>query len=175
MIKFSDFLSENTLLDTIKKEVSNFSEDELEEFGEYLYDTYFSYEDELEDYEDDYSEQESQYEDAVSIDEINELLDMMSSEDLGLVATDIEFEDVVDEAVSRRMDSKSYNRKRKFMKKSSAQMRKEKAYRMAYNRKNKLKAKRYYKQNKGKIKSYQKDYKAKVKAGRHRKKLRKKA
>jgi hypothetical protein len=175
MIKFSEFLlNEKDFLQDIEVELNSMSQKEINQFGEYLYDEYFDYgiEDESES-EEDYEDM-SDYE-MIDKEEIMELLSSMSPEELEEISSDLQFDpDEIFEGVSMRQTKRNQNR-RKFMKKSAAQMRKEKQARIKYNRKNKQKRKSYYKKNKNKIKSYQKSYNDNVKTGRHKKKVRKRA
>jgi len=85
-----------------------------------------------------------------------------------------EEDDELEEGVSRRMKTKSFNRKnRKYMSKTKSNLRKEKAKRRKENRKSKAKRKRYYKINKKKISAYQKSRNTAIKKGKHKTKVRK--
>jgi hypothetical protein len=174
MIKFSDFLLESTdIIELIKDKMKTMSADEIDEFGEYLYDDYFEY-DEIEDYEQENTEDIE--EEPIDVDEVLYILSFFSRYELKYVLDMLEDDDFIDEAVSVRMKASNVNKnKKKFMKKSSSQMRKEQAQRKASNKKNKQKRKQYYKKNKSKIQRYQADYNKKVKSGQHKKKVRKRA
>lgn len=82
----------------------------------------------------------------------------------------------LEEGVTRRMIVKNMNRKkRKFMAKTKADMRRTVAQRKKENRLNRAGRKRYYRANKQKIASYQATRKVAMSKGKHIKKLRKNA
>lgn len=82
----------------------------------------------------------------------------------------------IEEGVKGMFTSLNFNRKkRKFMKKSKATLRKEKVVRARKNRETRAKRKSYYRQNKSKLLRYTKMYRTAVKKGMHSKKLRRRS
>jgi len=87
-----------------------------------------------------------------------------------------ESDEDLEERVARRMSMKSMNKKkRKFMGKSKADLRKTKAARKKAARANRSSRKRYQRANKQKIAAYQKSRSAAISKGKHKVKLRRKA
>jgi hypothetical protein len=171
MIKFSEYLlNGSSLIQSIENELDTMSVEDINNFGEYLYDEYFDFENPVEDDEEEYENI-----DLIDKEEIIDLLNNMNDEELNDIYIDISFEmSDITEAPSQRMKTTNLNKKkRKFMKKTSAQLRREKIARVKSNRKNKSKRKQYYKKNKSKISKYKKDYNKNVKSGKHTKKTRK--
>ena len=191
MIKFKQFLNEEKENEAKKKIfeiVDAMTSDEKFEFGYWLQDTFFTDEEgediDVDDIEDEF--------DIVhfSTEFIKEMIDELPSEiypDLlaDLEETEEEYEDEedyeddedyeseMDESVSRIMKVQNVNRKkRKFMTKSKAQLRREVSKRKKENRLNMSKRRRYYKANKQKILNYQKSRKGFMEKGSHFKKLR---
>lgn len=194
MIKFKQFLNEEKENEAKKKIfeiVDAMTSDEKFEFGFWLQDTFFTDEEgddiDVDDIEDEF--------DIVhfSTEFIKEMIDELPSEiypdllaDLELSDSDYEddededdeeeedYEDEeMDESVGRVMKVQNVNRKkRKFMTKSKAQLRREVAKRKKENRLNMSKRRRFYKANKQKILSYQKSRKGFMEKGSHFKKLR---
>jgi len=155
MLNFKEYLKENDLLSSINDNLDELSSEEISEFGEYLYDTYFSFEEEEEKI-------------TVTIDELKEIIEELGveyySEILNALSVDMELE----EGVSRIMKKSNQNRKkRKFMKNSKAQLRKTKSVRKKLNRQSRSKRKRYGRANKAKKASYQKSRSAAIKKGKH--------
>lgn len=172
-MKFKNFMLESTK-DNISAILSDMSPEEINEFGEWLYDEYLGYsEDNTESEEDDTAED-------ITIDEINELLADLDDDDLAYILTmleDEEFsEEELDEGVSRTLKAKNRNRTaRKKFQKSKSDLRKDKTKRKKANRMNKASRKRYYRANKSKIKSYAKSRRKAISAGKHKVKIRRKA
>lgn len=79
----------------------------------------------------------------------------------------------MNEAVSRRMKTQDFNRKkRKFMQVSKSELRQTRSKRRKEARKSRSKRKRYYKANKQKIAAYQKSRRDAIKKGKHKVKKR---
>ena len=193
MGKFKDFLSEQSeddivvdldtlssveLLKIINDELSQMDEEEINLFGYVLYNEFF----------DDEETAEDDYEDFTLVDvqamiaelgaefyaDIADLLlpDEESDDEEEDDEEDIDEEDI-DEAVGRIMKRKNMNRKkRKFFKKTKAELRKGLAARRKANRLNKAKRKKYFRVNKKRIAMYQKSRATAIKKGRHIKKVR---
>jgi len=196
MGSFKTFLQENSDdtkniasdddLAQIQKIINTMEPDELDEFGEFLYDEFF-------DKDEDGDADEMFFGADDIMDMINDLgpemfpdiLDMLSEvpddNDLENDDGEIPDEDVnaqefngVSERVSRIMLSKNRNRKkRKYMTISKAKFKQTVSARKRKNRLNKNKVKRYYRANKAKIKAYQKSRALAIKSGKHIVKLRK--
>ena len=172
MGSFKDFLNENeSLLQDIYAVLDELGLDEIAEFGEFLYNEFF-------DGDWDYSDEESEDAD-FCIDEVKEMIAElgpdMYSDILDLLQPDeLDLDDDLDEAVSRRMKTSDMNKnKRKYMNLSKSKYRQGKAERKKAARKNKAAAKRYYRANKKKIQAYQKSRSAAIKSGKHKVKVRK--
>ena len=197
MIKFKQFLNEEKENEAKKKIfeiVDAMTSDEKFEFGYWLQDTFFT-DDEGDDIDIDDIEDEF---DIVhfSTEFIKEMIDELPSEIYPDILADLEeteedyeddeseedyeddeseedYEDEMDESVSRIMKVQNVNRKkRKFMAKSKAQLRREVSKRKKENRLNRNKRRRFYKANKQKILNYQKSRKGFMEKGSHFKKLR---
>lgn len=178
---FKEFLSESSegceydeettdLKMQIEIELSELSDEELDEFGSVLHGEFFD----EDDFEDDvYTREDIE----VMIAELGEeffedILDMLEEIEI----EDEEMDEEMDEAVSRRMKSQNRNRKkRKFMQTSRAELRRTKQKRKIQARKTKQARKRYYRANKNKIKNYQKSRAEAIKKGTHKVKVRRKA
>lgn len=155
----------NTLIDTINQLTIT----ELQDFAEYILETFYDVEDEI-DFVTSF-EVKSMIYDILENCEEEEVLDIIN-----LLLDDLSYPAELDESVSRRMLPSHLNHKRrKFMKKSKATLRREKVKRMRFNRKNRVKRKKYYRINKSKIKAYQKSRRAMIKKGRHIVKLRRRS
>lgn len=145
-------------------------EDEIDEFGVVLYETFF--EDDPETELDDAPD----FFEASDVDEMIQELGPEVYEDVLDLLEEIEDDsepEEANEAVSRRLSSKDRNRKkRKFMAKSKADLRKTKAKRKQNARKNRQSRKKYYRKNKQKIKAYQKSRRDAIKKGKHKVKKR---
>ena len=102
----------------------------------------------------------------LDIDELEEVYDWLGYED---------DTDEVDEGVGTFTSKNVNTKKRKFYKKTYADLRKTKQKRKKLNRLNKQKRRAYYKRNKQKIKRYQKRRNKFIAIGRHKVKIRKKA
>lgn len=149
----------------IEIELSELSDEELDEFGSVLHGEFF---DEDDDFGDDVYTRED-------IDVMIAELGEEFFEDILDMLEEIEDEEL-DEAVSRRMKSQNRNRKkRKFMQTSRAELRRTKQKRKIQARKTKQARKRYYRANKNKIKNYQKSRAEAIKKGTHKVKVRRKA
>lgn len=166
------FLKVNTLLDT----VNQLTNQEVDEFGWYLNSTFFDQNhNENEDEQENYSKIDIRkmlvavLSECTTLEEAENIIDNLI-DDLSYPVEDIS------ESVSRRMLPSHLNHKRrKFMKKSRAVLRREKTKRKRLNRLTRMKRKRYYKANKLKIKAYQKSRRSMIKRGRHIVKLRRRA
>lgn len=166
-----DTLSSEELLQIINDELALMDEDEISEFGYVLYNEFF----------DDEETEEDDYED-FSIEDVQAMIAELGAEfyidvaDLLLPEEDDEEseDDDVNEVVGRIMKRKKMNRKkRKFFKKTKADLRKGLSARRKANRLNKAKRKKYFRINKKRIQSYQKSRATAIKKGRHIKKVRK--
>ena len=171
MGKFKDFLLEEaeSALSEINAILSGLNEEEVDELGWVLCDEFFDIEDK--DPEEFYTLEDVQgMIAALGSDMYEYVLNLLSEED-----NDGD-EDDMDERVSRIMKNSNKNRKkRKFMGKSKAELRKTAAVRKRNNRATKAKRKRNYHANKVKIKAYQKSRSAAIKKVTHKVKLRQNA
>jgi hypothetical protein len=165
------------LLQSINDELAEMDEDEIYAFAYVLY--YEFFEDEA-NTEDDYVDFDIEDVKAM-IAEIGPeyydvILDLLlpDEEEDGFDWDSVDIDDEeMDEAVSRVMKRKNFNRKkRRFFKKTKAELRKGLAKRRKQNRLTKTKKKRYFRANKVKIKLYKKSRSAAIKKGRHIKKVR---
>jgi len=172
MSRFKDFLmNEEDDLTKINAILDELDDEEINDFGSYIYDEFFGEDDEdFDDLGDEFAIEDIQ-------NMIAELGKEMWPEILDLLDDDLETdEDDIEEGVSRRMKVSKMNRKkRKFMKKSHATLRKSKAKRKRKNRATKASRKRNYRANKKKIAQYQKSRQVAIKKGKHKVKLRRKA
>lgn len=156
------------ILDMINKELSEMDEDEIEEFGYVLYYEFF---DDEETDADDYSDF-TLADVQLMIDELGE---EMYEEILDLL-DELDEDEELDEAVSRRLKTGNRNRKkRKFMSTSKAELRRGKQKRKIQLRRTKQDRKRYYRKNKNKIKQYQQSRADAIKKGTHKVKVRRKS
>jgi len=187
MGSFKAFLNEDEdLLKMINHELLELDADEVDMLGHVIFDEFFDEDNETSD-------------DFFTIDDVNDmvlkldasvypyildLLDVVEDPDETPVSQqqspDVNEDELseaeLDEAVSRRMTNKTFNRsKRKFMTNSKADLRKTKAQRKKANRENRSKRKRYFNANKVKISSYQKSRSAAINKGKHKIKIRRKA
>lgn len=177
-----DYLSDSQLLALINGELADLSEDEIFAFAYVLYYEFFEDEDNPDDNYEDFN-----------IDDVKEMiatlgpeyyvdiLDLLlpDEEEDGFDWDSIELDDEsgeseeMDEAVGRVMKRKNFNRKkRKFFKKTKADLRKGLSARRKANRKNMSKRKKFYRINKKRLASYQKSRATAVKKGRHMVKVR---
>ena len=191
MGSFKNFIQESEdLLSIIYKLLDNLTEEEIDEFGYFLYTEFFE-DDPKEDEEDDLFTLDDvkimiknlgteMYEDIIyfltpeefDIEDGTYYIELDDIDDV----KDIYSDNSVDEGVSRILIAKNYNRKkRKFMKLSKAALRKTVAIRKRKARKTLAKRKRYYRANKSKIASYQKSRARAMIKGKHFKKLRKRS
>lgn len=193
MGKFKTFLNEQetegvvTLAD-IKAMLAELTEDEIDELGAYLFTEFFdSEEDSIEDFYFSTADVISMIEDLGEemYEEIYDMLDIPEhgEEDEDVVDFDthhadgeIDNDDQTNEGVSRVLQTKNINRKkRKFMKKSLTQLRKEAPARRIEMRKTFSKRKRYMRANSTKLAAYKKMRGNLVKGGKHHVKLRKRS
>lgn len=167
---FKDYLNsikENDLLQQIKDVLIELSEEEMDEFGWYLYSEFF-------DCDEDCDEDEFTIDDIMSM--LSEIDEDIYEDILDMLEVD-EFDDSdeMSEAISRRMNISNMNRKkRKFMSISKTKLRQQQAARKRANRSNRVARKRYYRANKQKIAAYQKSRAAAIKTGKHKVKIRRK-
>ena len=166
MGSFRNYLFEN---EDVKQQITDIintlSEDELDEFGYVLFYEFF----------DNEETDEDNYE-SFDLDDVVEMLDALDNnvldDVLDLLSDDFE----MDESVTVRMKTKSFNKKKKkYMATSKAQLRRTKAARKKKARLTKGKKKRYYKANKAKISKYQKSRSKAIKSGKHVAKVRRNA
>jgi len=186
MGKFKTFITEqedeNTVtLDDIKEELEELSEEEIDELGVYLFTGFFdSDEDKIEDFYFNINDVISMIED-LGEEMYEYIYDMLSipvySDDEDDEDEDeIEIDNHTNEGVSRIMQTKNINRKkRKFMKKSLSQLRKEAPARKIELRKTFAKRKRYMRANTTKLAAYRKMRGTLIKRGKHNIKMRKKS
>jgi len=179
MKSFKAFLLEHTnVLNQINDIIAELSDEELNEFGDYLFDEYF--EDETDNTEESDMDSEDEFEE-FDIAEIKDMLNLLEPELLQYVLDDLQYldndsEDYVHEGVSRVFKKSNANKKkRSFMANTKSDLRKSKALRKRANRTNKASRKRYYRANKQKIKTYQKGRADAIKKGTHHVKLRRTA
>lgn len=173
MGQFKQYLRENEdLLQKINDELAEMDEDEIDEFGYVLYAEFFD-EDEPTEEMDFFSIEDIQDMIAeLGPDFYEDILDMIEDED----EDEDEEDEEMDEGVSRMMKAGNKNRKkRKFMSKSAAELRRTKAARKKDNRANRAERKKYYRANKAKIAAYQKSRASAIAKGSHKVKLRRKA
>ena len=171
-----DTLSSVELLQIINDELSQMDEEEINLFGYVLYNEFF---DDAETAEDDYED--------FTIEDVQAMIAELGAEFYADIADlllpdeesddeemdDDEETDGIDEAVARVMKRKNMNRKkRKFFKKTKAELRKGLAARRKANRLNKAKRKKYFRVNKKRIELYKKSRATAIKKGRHIKKVR---
>ena len=178
MGKFKEFLSEENTeitIEDIKSFLDDLNDEDIDSLGAVIFDEFFSSE---EDTSDDLTFDTNDVLDMVKQlgkDMYEYILDLIMPDDQE--TDDIEDEDEeMDENVSRAMQTKNINRKkRKFMRKSIAQLRKEAPKRKIENRKTFAKRKRYARANAAKIAQYKKSREKFIKKGVHHVKLRKKS
>lgn len=167
------YLKLNMLLDT----VNQLTYDELEDFGYYLYETFFENTEESDGELPEFTSYEVKrmirevIDSCEDYDEANDIIQNLL-DDLSYSCED---DDVVESVTRRMLPSHLNHRRRKFMKKSKSKLRVEKAKRKRFNRRNRMKRKRYYRANKMKIKSYQKSRREMIKRGRHIVKIRRRS
>lgn len=185
MGSFKNFLNEQedeNLFKEIHDIVATLGEDELNEFGYYLYSEFFD--------EEEGEEEETPEDDEFTIDDVMEMIAELGPEFYGEILDMLDFEEDdieshhggedidndIQEGVSRIMRQKNFNRKkRKFMSNTKADMRRTKAKRKMAARQNRAKRKRYYRANKKKISAYQKSRNTAISKGKHKVKLRRPA
>lgn len=196
---FYDFLNERAetnkeLESEIFTLLDDLSDEEIDALGFYLDDEFFAGSDSEDDT--DLSDEDEDFKDWYELSDVKEMITALIEldSDLADVVKDIingdddelELDDLVDgrssddeeldEGVSRRIKTKNLNRKkRKFVSKSVAQLRREKQERRKKTRQNKQKTKRYYRANKAKIKSYQKSRNDAIEKGKHNVKMRRRS
>jgi|SaaInl8_200m_RNA_FD_contig_31_1233686_length_2218_multi_7_in_0_out_0_3 hypothetical protein len=188
MAAFKAYLKENeSMRAEIEEILYSLSPEELHEFGEYLFDNFFgeteTASDEPEPEESSPTEEEP--EEDITFDQVQQAIEALGEDMLPYILDLLSDEEVLEgdgdeievvEGVSRIMKKSNVNRKKKlFMGKSAATLRKEKPGRKKEMRKNKSKRRRYAKANKSKIAAYQKSRSALIKKGAHKVKLRKKS
>lgn len=176
-----DFLSDAQLLELINSELDDMDEDEIFAFAYVLYYEFFEDEDNPDDNYDDFDIEDVKEMIAIlGPDYYVDVLDLLlpDEEEDGFDWNSIDIgddteEEAVGEAVGRIMKRKNFNRKkRKFFKKTKADLRKGLSARRKANRLNKSKRKKFYRINKKRIASYQKSRATAIKKGRHMKKVR---
>lgn len=181
-MKFSTYIVEG-VKENIITILNTMTDDEIQEFGEWLYDDFLGYADEESEEEIELEESE----DRITKEEIIELLGEFSMDELQFILDmlgDVEEEEDsedyhdhnnpnIEEGVSRRMAAKDRNlRRRKKFQNSKADMRRTKVARKKAARMEKASRKKYYRANKVKKKAYNKSYRAAVASGKHKKKIR---
>lgn len=174
--KFSTYLLESEdFLEKIKVELNSMSADEVDEFGNYIFDFYIGgFEDDETEEEIEPSEPSETYE-LITVEEIVEIIKSFPVEVLSDVyddlTYDVEDDETIDETVKRHLVTNK--NRRKFMGKDRTDLRREATARRLKNRLNKSERKLYYKKNKANIIAYHREYYRKLKAGKHFKKIRK--
>lgn len=175
-MKFKQFLLEGSKEDIITI-LSDMSEDDFKAFTDWLFNDFFGEGDEIDvDIESD---------EPITIEEITEILDDMSSEELDFILmvlseSDDEDEDEeeseddeMSEAMGRIMKAANRNKKkRKKFTHSKAWLRRTKAKRKQQARMNRAERKKYYRANKVRASAYMKSYRSAVGSGKHFKKIR---
>jgi hypothetical protein len=170
-----DSLSSEELFQIINDELSQMDEEEINLFGYVLYNEFFDDADTEEDDYDDFTLEDVQAMIAeLGVEFYVDIADLLlPDEDSDDEESDDEIYDGVDEAVSRVMKRKNMNRKkRKFFKKTKAELRKGLAARRKANRLNKAKRRKYFRVNKKRIEMYKKSRATAIRKGRHIKKVR---
>lgn len=178
--KFSAFLLESDdLLANIKTELATMSPNEVDDFGNYLYDAYLDgFEDEeIEAVELDNDPSDDETYEMFTVDEIMDILSSFPVEMLSDVYDDLSYseDDFEEGEIVEMVHKKAHSNKnrRKFMGKDKSDLRRERTVRKLHNRMTKSERRLYYKKNRVNILAYHRDYYRKVKAGKHFKKLRK--
>ena len=192
---FKKFLKENEdTLQQIYDILGDLSDEELNEFGEVLYNEFLD------------SDEEFDEEDFYDIDDVKDMVKELSPESYDDILDLLEVEEFegagasfdgyeetdgkeyrssdvyegddsesVDERVARIMKNKDRNKKkRKFQKKTVSQLRRGKSQRKVQARKDKPKKKKYFRKNKVKIKAYKASRSKAIKSGKHHVKIRRK-
>lgn len=173
-------VTSNVTFDDIVEILETMTEDEIDDFGFYLYTEFFASDDED---EDDLASLYFTIDDVKSmIVELGEdfyqtIYDLLQPEDDEESDDEDDYEDEDDdevfESVSRRMDVSNMNKSpRKYMKLSLAKFRQLAQERKRKNRETKQYRKRYYRANRAKILAYMKSYRQAVKSGKHKPKKR---
>lgn len=174
-------LDNDSLYMEIQNILEHMSDDEIDEFGAFLAVEFFDTPEE--EVEDVYFELDNVLEmiNDLGSESYNFLLDLLlpeefpTSDDDETEYVEIDGDYELDEAVSRVMKVTKLNKKkRKFFKKSAAELRKERAERVKKNRLTKASRRAYRRANISKLKAYQKSRKTFVKKGRHFVKIRRK-
>lgn len=167
MKKFSEFFESRDAEDTLDRILTimdTMSEEDIDEFGTVLYSEFFD-------------EDEEDFGDVFTVDDVDTMIHELGPEMYDIILDLLEEleeeDDELEEAVSRRMQPGSYNRKkRKYMSISRSQHRQTKAERRRKARQTKQARKRYYRANKKKIAMYQKSRNDAIKKGKHKVKVR---
>ena len=179
MGQFKEFIIENEdNTQRIFDILDEMPDEEIDEFGYYLYSEFF----------DSDNDEESSFDisdikcmidelnsgfledilDMLSIDNIEDQADTLDAEEFHDVDPDEQDAEDTNEAVGRRLLKKNVNRKkRKFMKNSKADMRRTKSKRKKDARLNKASRKKYYRANKQKISAYSKSRNKLISTGKH--------
>lgn len=174
MGKFKTFLTESDVKSQIISEIDKLSDEELHEFGEWLYDQAFGEDDtEYEGSEDFDKEEVLDILESIEDEDLDYVLYMLEEEEFSEDDEDDEDDDELEERVSTRMISKDRNKKKnKRFSLSKSKFRAGKSKRKKAARASKIDRKKYYRKNKARIKKYNKSYSKAVASGRHKKKIR---
>lgn len=179
-IEYQEMDAEALLIE-IRNLLEGMSEDEVDEFGAFLTVEFFETpEEEIENVYFDIDNVLEMIKD-LGEDSYSFILDLLLPEDFNTSA-DLNFNDYeeyeidsgeISEGVSRIMQAKRRNmKKRKFFKKSAATLRKERTARIKKNRENRASRRAYTRVNKAKLQAYQKSRAGFMKKGRHFAKIR---
>jgi len=182
---FRDALTDDELLN-ISDTLNTFTEEELDVFGAYLFDTFFVDSND-EETDDSYEETDDSYEETDDSDDrygVEEIVSMLKVLQFipginDFIEDAFDVVDVlaeIDEDVSSVFGASNKNhKKRKFMSNSASELRRTKNARKRSNRENKASRKAYYHKNKVKLAKYQKMRSTAIKKGTHIVKLRRKS
>lgn len=171
MGSFKNFLKEDSsadVLNAINHELSEMNDEEIDMLGAVLTDEFFDESDEYDEF-------------MYSLEDVQHMIAELGAEFydyiLELIDDDAYSEkSELDEAVSRKMKQGSFNRKKRlFMTKSKAELRKTAQQRKRKNREDRSSNRAYRRANKKKIQSYQKSRALAIKKGKHNVKLRRKS
>jgi len=172
---YDDYLEDiNLMYDEIIEELKEMDEDEVSDFGAVLYTEFFG-----DEYDGEYEEVVSNISDYhFTYEEVLELINKMGLDSFDIVLDLLQDEDDYDtnEGVSKKMKISNYNKKKKkYQKKSAAEIKRGKRMAKIAYKKNKINIKKYRTKNKAKTKAYQKSRREAIKKGVHKVKLRRKS
>jgi len=160
-MKFLQFVYQDKLGD-ITHELEEMNSFEIDEFGSFLYNTFF---DNIQDAEDD--------EGVFDLADVQAMIEALGPMLYDFILELLESTEELEESVSRSLKRSNINRKKRtFMSNTKADLRKTQVERRKKNRLSRVDRKRYYMVNKKNIQSYQKSRNAAIKSGQHKVKIR---